>query len=90
MPRHAVLASAVCYGIAKCLNEKLLQKLGPDGLIYMAAHYSLLADERIPVGARKSTEIVIRHVLVDRSESKMSALRIYQTPYAGLAGGRNA
>jgi hypothetical protein len=66
LPRHAVLASATCYEIAKSINGRLAERLASEGLVYMAAYHSLLAKERVPTGARRSTEIVIRHVLTDR------------------------
>jgi hypothetical protein len=70
LPRHAVLASAVCYELAKYLNTRLAQAIGHRGMVYMAAYHSLLAEERIPTGARRSTEVVVRHVLVDRYRAK--------------------
>jgi hypothetical protein len=69
-PRHAILASSVCYAIAKYLNRQLVDAIGESGLIYMAAHYSLLSDERVELKAKKSAEVVVRHMVVDRYRMK--------------------
>jgi hypothetical protein len=36
----------------------------------MAAHYSLLSDERVELKAKKSAEVVVRHMAVDRYRMK--------------------
>jgi hypothetical protein len=40
---HAILASAVCYRIAQSLNRHAVQLLGIDGMVHMAAFFSLFA-----------------------------------------------
>ena len=69
-PRHAILASSVCYEIARYLNGKLVDTIGGTGLVYMAAYHSLLSDDKIEIFAKKSPEVIIRHVLADRYRLK--------------------
>jgi hypothetical protein len=66
LPRHAILASEVCYRIASDINEKLRQSLGTEGLVYMAAYHALLSDDRIQTNARRFPESLINIVLTDR------------------------
>jgi hypothetical protein len=66
LPRHLILASEVCYRAAKQLNSQLTSFLGVDGIVYMAAYHSLLADEVIPTNAKKSADRVINFVLDKR------------------------
>jgi hypothetical protein len=66
LPRHAVLACEVCYRIASDINEKLRQSLGAEGLVYMAAYYALLSDERIETKAKKLPESLVNIILTGR------------------------
>ncbi len=42
---HAILASGVCYRIAKALNKDAVKALGGDGLVHMSAFYSLFSTQ---------------------------------------------
>jgi hypothetical protein len=70
LPRHAILASGVCYVVAKHLNQKLINTIGEPGIVFMAAHHSLLSEERIPMGAKKSPEAAIQFLLGGRYRIK--------------------
>jgi hypothetical protein len=65
LPRHAIFAAEVCYRAAKHLNEKCRDRLGVDGVVYMAAHHSLLAPKPIRVAGNTEAR-VIKHALGDR------------------------
>lgn len=65
MPRHAVLASAVCLRIAQYANTKLITKIGVDGLVYMAAHHSLLSTDHVDAPF-KSTARAVNQLLAGR------------------------
>jgi len=66
LPRHAILASEVCYRIASDINKKLRQSLGTEGLVYMAAYHALLSDDRIQTNAKRFPESLINIMLTDR------------------------
>jgi hypothetical protein len=42
---HAILASAVCYRIAKALNRNSVSLVGPKGFVHMAAFYALFCSQ---------------------------------------------
>jgi hypothetical protein len=65
-PRHAALATEVCRRIAVDANEKLISHLGVEGVVYMAAHHSLLADHRVNMNARGSAQAVLNAILSNR------------------------
>jgi hypothetical protein len=83
LPRHAILASEVCYRIASDINEKLRQSLGTEGLVYMAAYHALLSEDRIQTNARRFPESLINIVLTDRYrialESKSEVIAILRS-----------
>ena len=66
LPRHAVLASAVCYRIAFDSNNKLREFLGIRGFVYMAAHHAILADDRIGYNLAKTVRAAVNFALTDR------------------------
>ena len=45
LPRHAILAGEICYRLAVDINQHLVSYLGQGGMTYMAAFYSIIADE---------------------------------------------
>lgn len=65
-PRHALLASEICYRAAKLMNASLAGILGEKGFIYMAAHHTLLADRPIHIDARRSPEALVNYALFNR------------------------
>lgn len=71
LPRHAVLSSEVCRRIAVDANERLLNYLGDDGVVCMAAHHSLLSDEPITMDARKSARAILNYLLTSRYRVKL-------------------
>jgi hypothetical protein len=66
LPRHAILASDVCYRAAKHLNRTLCQILSQEGIVYMAAYHALLADDRVPTRAWRSPVHIVNAALGDR------------------------
>ena len=52
LPRHVILAKEACQRIAKDTNAKLVQFLGVDGMVFLAAYHSLLSDRRLDLGAK--------------------------------------
>lgn len=65
-PPHAILASDVCYRTAKCMNRRMCEWLDVDGVVAMAAHNTLLADDGLIVtDAYASAQAVIDRVLSD-------------------------
>jgi hypothetical protein len=60
------LAAAVCYETARYLNKCLVAELGENGIVYMAAHYGLLADDPISSDAYRSPEAVVCFLLGGR------------------------
>jgi hypothetical protein len=66
LPRHAILFSEVCLRAAVQTNNLLSAFLGVDGMVYMAAHYGLLADDPIQTNARRLPEGIINVVLTGR------------------------
>jgi hypothetical protein len=65
-PRHAILFSEVCQRAAININSLLLDFLGVEGTVYLAAHYGLLAEDRVRTNARRSPEQIINFILTDR------------------------
>lgn len=67
LPRHSILASEVVYRLAEALNALLVTKLGFDGLVYMAAHHSILrTDQPAGVARPKTPQIAINTCLSNR------------------------
>jgi hypothetical protein len=66
LPRHSILASEVCYRAAEYVNTRLASFLGESGIVYMAAHHTLLADERIPTAAKNSADRIVNYALAGR------------------------
>ncbi len=66
LPRHAILASEVCYRIALDLNARLRRFLDAQGLVCMAAYHFLLSGKPILTNARKSPSAVVNMALAGR------------------------
>jgi hypothetical protein len=66
LPRHAILASEVCRRIAIDANEKLLEYLGEEGVVYMAAYHSLLCERPIITSARNTPQAVLNYIATNR------------------------
>jgi hypothetical protein len=66
LPRHAILASEVCRTIARDANAQLIRLLGEDGMVSMAAFYSLLAENPIRTAARNSPQSILNYLATDR------------------------
>jgi hypothetical protein len=73
LPRHAVLASAVCHSIALDANRQLRDILGPGGLAYMAAHHGLLAKDRVGKSHANSPQAVVNYLLTNRYHIAISS-----------------
>jgi hypothetical protein len=70
LPRHAVLFSIVCNHLAHFANDKLVQELGVNGIVYMAAHHALLKDEPSFAVVRKNPTKTINDTLFSRYRVK--------------------
>jgi hypothetical protein len=66
LPRHAILASEVCYRAARYLNGRLVGLLDAPGIVYMAAYHTLLSDRRIVSAAKNAPENIVNLALSDR------------------------
>lgn len=66
LPRHAILASEICRRIAVDADMQLIGLLGENGMVAMAAHYSLLAEQPIRTAARYSAQSILNYLVTDR------------------------
>ncbi len=74
LPRHAILCMAICYKAATLLDSEVTCQFGDSGLIYMAAYYSILSDDRLKTNATKSPERIIATALHNRYRFREMAL----------------
>ncbi|MGC2741578.1 MAG: hypothetical protein WA672_00215 [Candidatus Angelobacter sp.] len=72
LPRHAVLAAEVCRRIALGANKRLVEHLGREGIVYMAAHHSLLSKRPIATNARNSAQAMLNTILTGRYRVKLA------------------
>ncbi|WP_263408837.1 hypothetical protein [Terriglobus tenax] len=72
LPRHAILACEVSRRIAIDSNARLLNYLGDEGVVYMAAHHSLLSKRPIATNARKSAQALLNTILTGRYRVKLA------------------
>ena len=72
LPRHAILASEICYRVALDIDEKLRNALGVNGFVYMAAYHALLSDERIPTNAGRFPESKVNFLLTGRYRARLA------------------
>jgi hypothetical protein len=87
LARHVIYAGVVCRLISGRLNEHLVSRLGEHGMVLMAAHHSLFADEpvlRVTVKKHMAeTESVVNSFLSGRyrvrTERAHEAQKILQT-----------
>lgn len=66
LPRHAIMASACHHRCATAVDAAVVAALGVDGIVSMAAHWSLLADNPVPCPAKVDAQTMIRTQLVQR------------------------
>ncbi|WP_302118264.1 hypothetical protein [Allorhodopirellula heiligendammensis] len=70
-PKHAILAAAVYYKIAKCIDTFIVSSFGPEGMIFMAIHHSLCADDHPSrLSSHTSYESAILKFLTNRYRVK--------------------
>lgn len=69
-PQHAVFASTLAYRIAEDINRHLVKTLGAQGLAYMAAHHSVLADEQPTPVTSYTPEAAVTYFLANRYRVK--------------------
>jgi hypothetical protein len=72
LPRHAILASEVCRRIAVDANDKLIEYLGEDGIVYMAAYHSLLSERPIITEARNTAPAVLNYLITSRYRVRLN------------------
>jgi hypothetical protein len=70
LPRHAVMASDVCYRAAMEINSGLVKVFGVDGLLNMAAHHCFFSSRPVIRGDERSAEAAIRLALTSRYRFK--------------------
>lgn len=73
LPRHAILASDVYYRFGMAIDRQLVAHLGETGLMRMAAHWTLLAESRVPCQAHRTPQAMIRTVLQDRYKARKAS-----------------
>jgi hypothetical protein len=66
LPRHAIMASACHHRCAAAIDAAVVEALGVDGVVSMAAHWCLLADNSVPCPAKLDAQTMIRTQLVQR------------------------
>ena len=66
LPRHAILCLAVYYSATKYLNDQMVTMMGPNGLVYMAAHYVIYDADTVASRSHRRMEVAIRTVLHNR------------------------
>jgi hypothetical protein len=74
LPRHAIMASAVYYRCAVYLDRAAVSTLGRDGMVAMAAHWCLLADNLVPSPAKLDAQTMVRTQLAERYFVRGTAL----------------
>jgi len=72
LPRHAILACEVSRRIAIDMNARLLDYLGEEGVVYMAAYHSLLSKRPIATNARRSGQAMLNTILTGRYRVKLA------------------
>jgi hypothetical protein len=65
-PRHAIMASDAYYRLGAALDKQLVAALGPEGIVGMAAHWCLLADNPVPCRAKLNPHVMVRDQLTTR------------------------
>lgn len=65
-PRHAIMASDVFYRCAMKLDRKLVELMGTNGIVKMAAHWCFFADPPTPCPAKLDAGTMVRTQLVNR------------------------
>ncbi len=73
LPRHVILASEACGRITQDTNAKLITFLGTEGIVYMAAHHSLLSGRPLKTEAWNSPEAMLHVLLSNRYQVKLSS-----------------
>lgn len=72
LPRHAILACEVSRRIAIDTNARLLNYLGDEGIVYMAAYHSLLSKRPVTTNAGKSAQAMLNTILTGRYRVKLA------------------
>lgn len=72
LPRHAILACEVSRRIAQDANQRLLEFLGTQGIVHMAAYHSLLSKKPIATNARKSAQAMLNTLLTGRYRVRLA------------------
>jgi len=68
-PRHTILCLDVLVGACRILDSLVRARLGISGIAYLAAYYSLLCDDHVPVGAATSPEAAVNNFLHARNRA---------------------
>ncbi|MEI7283530.1 hypothetical protein [Pectobacterium carotovorum] len=65
-PKLAIFSSHILRCISEDVNNKLIQFLGQDGVVNMAAHHGFLKEQPVITDAYKSAEAIFNFILTDR------------------------
>jgi hypothetical protein len=69
--RHSIFAGVVCRSVAKSINDHQISQFGDRGLVLMAAHHSLLAEDPMILAPRKNAEAIVNELLCGRYRVRM-------------------
>jgi hypothetical protein len=70
-PRHSIFAGLVCRSVAKLVNDHQISQFGERGVVLMAAHHSLLAQDPMILAHQKNAEAVVNDFLCGRYRVRM-------------------
>lgn len=73
-PRHAIMASDVCYRCAIALDRQLVLMMGAEKLTGMAAHWCFFADPTAPCHAKRDAGTMVRGQLDRRYKVRSTSL----------------
>jgi hypothetical protein len=65
LPRHTGACLEASHAIAQHMNDRLVEEIGIDGLVAMAAHHGLLSRSPTKVVAKHSADRVVNQILVE-------------------------
>jgi hypothetical protein len=66
LARHAIFAGVVCRELAKLISDHLVAHIGAKGIVFMAAHHFLLAEDPVVNAPRRDAEAVVNQILSGR------------------------
>jgi hypothetical protein len=90
-PKHSILASANCYRIAEDIDRNLIRYLDTKGMVSMATHYALFAEQhQSRLRNHRTPEAAVMYFLVNRysvkgaDQQKVKALLVSMDLWNGV------